>query len=485
MIRLRVGISVIIATLVGGFPAARSDTPISLHAENGHYFSWNGKPTLLITSGEHYGALLNLDFDFDRYFETLAKDGLNHTRLFSGNYREMQESFGIQANTMAPAPNRYISPWIRSADPGYHHGGNKFDLSRFDPAYFERLHALMKSAKKHGIVVEFTLFCPLYGDPEWLSSPFKAENNINGIGKCPMDEVLSLKHPELVEVQEKFVRKVVAELNGYDNLYFEICNEPYVKKVPDDWQAHMVRVLAEVEKELPNRHLISLNVANGRKKVTDPPAEVSIFNFHYCVPPDVVAMNYGLGKLIGENETGFRGPDDFLYRTEGWDFMLAGGGLYNNLDYSFSVEHPTGDLRGYKSPGGGSPELRRQLGILKRFLEHFDFVHMKPARELVAATSVRLSHQALARPGHEYAIYFHVPLKNKAKDLSVQLKSNVKAVVTLDLPAGEYEAEWVDPLTGETRERTKWQQPADHHELTTPVFDIDIALRIVRSTPNQ
>ena len=40
--------------------------PISLHPDNPSYFLWRGKPAVLITSGEHYGALLNLDFDFVR-----------------------------------------------------------------------------------------------------------------------------------------------------------------------------------------------------------------------------------------------------------------------------------------------------------------------------------------------------------------------------------------------------------------------------------
>ena len=60
--------------------------PPTLHPENPHYFLWRGRPTILITSGEHYGALLNLDFDFNRYFDALAKDKLNHTRVFSGVY---------------------------------------------------------------------------------------------------------------------------------------------------------------------------------------------------------------------------------------------------------------------------------------------------------------------------------------------------------------------------------------------------------------
>src|SRR4051794_10247153 len=43
---------------------AQAAPPISLHPDNGHYFLFRGKPAVLITSGEHYGAVLNRDFDF-------------------------------------------------------------------------------------------------------------------------------------------------------------------------------------------------------------------------------------------------------------------------------------------------------------------------------------------------------------------------------------------------------------------------------------
>ena len=45
--------------------------PIRLHPENPHYFLWRDKPTVLIGSGEHYGAVINLDFDYLKYLETL------------------------------------------------------------------------------------------------------------------------------------------------------------------------------------------------------------------------------------------------------------------------------------------------------------------------------------------------------------------------------------------------------------------------------
>src|SRR5262245_11031978 len=38
---------------------ASAAEPLALHPDNPHYFLFRGKPTILITSGEHYGAVLN------------------------------------------------------------------------------------------------------------------------------------------------------------------------------------------------------------------------------------------------------------------------------------------------------------------------------------------------------------------------------------------------------------------------------------------
>ena len=37
--------------------------PIRLCERHPHYFEFHGKPVVFITSGEHYGAVLNADFD--------------------------------------------------------------------------------------------------------------------------------------------------------------------------------------------------------------------------------------------------------------------------------------------------------------------------------------------------------------------------------------------------------------------------------------
>lgn len=234
------------------------DKPLSLHPANPHYFLFRGKPTIIITSGEHYGAVMNLDFDDVKYLETLRRDGMNHTRTFTGaTYVEPQGAFNIERNSMAPAPGRYITPWARSAIPGYANGGNKFDLNKWDESYFRRLKDFSAQASKRGIIVEVNLFCPFYADAQWKLSPFNTINNVNGLGNVGRLDVYTLdKHGGLLEVQERFVRRIVVELKDFDNIFYEICNEPYATNIPMNWQERIVDVIVDAEKNFHEKHLM-------------------------------------------------------------------------------------------------------------------------------------------------------------------------------------------------------------------------------------
>jgi hypothetical protein len=359
--------------------------PIRLHPDNGHYFLFRGRPTVLITSGEHYGAVLNLDFDYRKYLATLQKLGFNLTRTFSGCYCEPVGAFNIQQNTLAPARGRLICPWARSSVPGYANGGSKFDLTRWDTAYFQRLKDFVGQAGKRAVVVELVLFCPFYKDAMWDLSPMNAANNVNGVGAgVQRTSVYTLRSGKLQAVQDAMVRRVVQELKDFDNLYYEICNEPYFGGVSLAWQHHVADTIVEAEKPFRHKHLIAQNIANGSKKVVKPHPAVSIFNFHYARPPVAVAMNYALNKAIGDDETGFQGMGDAPYRTEGWDFIVAGGAVYDNLDYSFTCGHEDGTCRN-NAPGGGGASLHRQLGILVKFIHGFDFIRMRPDDSVIRA----------------------------------------------------------------------------------------------------
>jgi PA14 domain len=406
--------------------------PLSLHPKNPHYFLFRGKPTILITSGEHYGAVINTEFEYGKYLETLAADSLNLTRLWVGPYCEPVGAFGITDNTLAPKAGKVTFPWARAELPGYANGGNKFDLSKWDEAFFSRLKAFVASAAKVGVVVEVNLFCPYYEEPMWKLSPFHEANNVNGLGKVARTDVYTLdKHGGLLKVQGEMVRKVVTELKDFDNVYYEICNEPYFGGVTLAWQHHIADVIAETEKALPYRHLISQNIANGAARVTKPHPAVSIFNFHYASPPDTAGWNYALNKAIGDNETGFRGVKDVAYRTEGWDFLLAGGGLFNNLDYSFTASKPDGtNVVAPGQPGGGGPGFRKQMKVLAGFLNGFDFLSMKPDNSIIRGELPVLSARALVESGKQYAVYLRPAI---AKPFSTQWTGFLTAPA-----AGEY-----------------------------------------------
>lgn len=470
------------ALLVGltGSLVANAAAPIKLHPQNPHYFQWRGQPTVLITSAEHYGAVVNLDFDYARYLDTLARDKMNLTRLFTGGaYIEPMGAFNIERNTLAPGANRYITPWLRSEQPGYAGGGNKFDLSRWNEAYFKRLRDFVAHASKRGVVVEVNLFCPMYEEKQWLLSPFHAGNNINGLGNIGRTNVFTLdQHTGLLEVQERMTRRIVQELRDFDNVYYEICNEPYFGGVTIPWQHHIAEVIVAAQKGHRYPKLISQNIANNSAKITAPHPAVSVFNFHYAAPPDAVAENYSLNKVIGDNETGFRGTNDAPYRMEGWDFILAGGGLYNNLDYSFVAGQEDGTyVYPAKQPGGGNPEFRRQLRTLRDFIHSFDFVRLKPDNSVIMTGLTNLTARALVEPGRAYAIYLRPPFGTK-----VPLPAQPRGVsLTLELPAGKYEAAWVNPVTGATTRPEKFTHEGGARRLDSPPFIEDMALRVKRA----
>jgi hypothetical protein len=439
--------------------------PIRLHPDNPHYFLWRGKPTLLITSTEHYGAVLNRVFDYKRYLATLQADGLNLTRTFSGAYCEPVGAFKIERNTLAPAEGNLLCPWARSDTPGYPNGGNKFDLTKWDPQYFQRLTDFVAEAGKRGVVVEMVLFCPFYEDAMWLLSPMNAANNVNGIGRLPRTDVYTLKDKDLLAVQDAMVRRVVEALKDFDNVYYEICNEPYFGGVTLDWQAHIAQTIVDAESGLANKHLIAQNIANGSQKIENPNPHVSIFNFHYATPPMAVAQNHALNRVIGDDETGFAGEDRVKpYRLEGWDFIVAGGAVYDNLDYSFTVGHEDGTAA-INAPGGGGQELRKQLQILARFMQGFDFVRMWPSDSIIRGDLPKgVTVRALAHSGQAYAVY---------------VNGNNLANLAVELPDGQYKAQWLNTKTGDIERTAFFTVERGSQTLQVPAYTDDIALRIV------
>ena len=119
--------------------------------------------------------------------------------------------------TIEPLPFARIGPGL-ALD-----GKPKFDLTKFDQEYFDRLHARAKAAGDNGIYVSVMLFngwsVETKGMPRmtkvWRGHPFNRENNINEIdGDVNNDnegtETHTLQVSKVTAVQEAYVRKAVA-----------------------------------------------------------------------------------------------------------------------------------------------------------------------------------------------------------------------------------------------------------------------------------
>jgi len=458
---------------------------LTLDPQNPHYVKFRGKTIVLVTSGEHYGAVVNLDFDYSMYLEELQRNHLNLTRVFSGSYREIDKAhdpvkggYTIDRNTLAPKPERFVSPWKSTVQAD---GTVKFDLHRWNRRYFARLHDFMRQAGQRGVVVELSLFCLMYDQSLWEVSPLNAHNNGNQTEDVPNTEVYNLQHPRLQEAEDNLVRKLVGETRGFDNLYFEVVNEPYWHSVTPQWQRHISDEIKKAEAGSGMKHLISQNYANFSGRVKDADPNVSLFNFHYSRPPDSVAMNYELKRAIGLNETGFDGPADAAYRIQGWDFLTAGGALYNNLDYSFAAgfERGTFEYPAY-TPGGGGQTLRRQLGYLVDFFNSYHLAAMSPMADVIAGGDLGgASVRVLGEAGKQYAIYIHQGrvAQDKKPQYVVDARPHT-ARLLLRVPQGSYRYTWVDPKSGKTMGEGVLTRGGETQELPSPEYREDIALRI-------
>lgn len=453
---------------------------------NPHYLMYQNKPVILITSGEHYGALINLDFNYITYLNALHKEGMNNTRVFSGSYVERKDDikFMKYGNTLAPRPGRLICPWKRSNIPGYANGGNKFDLDQWDEQYFLRVKDLLKQAAKRSIMVELTLFGNQYSDGIYSYSPLYPDNNTQGVGIKKKDGFLyfqSLKDSALAARQDAMVVKIVKELNNFDNLYYEISNEPYneVKdsSLVDQWHVHMVNLIRETEKPLPKKHLIASNQA-----IVDNP-HVNIANYHYVhIPnsPDFDSL-LRLNKVISMDETmgSLRDEDANDVRVEAWDFILHGGGAYNNLNWEYTSERSQG------TPGADT--VRLYLMYLQKFISSFDYTKMNYSSKSLIEIPDKAITRLLSEQGKQYALYVHHSKPSIAEPSSSTAiwkyeadTSAFKDTITLYLKAGTYTAHWYNPKNGAWTEKPiKWKQKDGNHIFHTPPFTTDIALKIV------
>jgi hypothetical protein len=482
--------------------SAAAQTPIRLHPSNPHYFLYADRPAVLLTSAEHYGSVLNLQFDFSTYLEELRRNGFNLTRTFSGTYREDgMNPHGTSPLSPGRGPESYIAPWAWSdVEGGY--DGRKFDLDRWNPAYFERLKNFCRQAGERGVMVELVLFCRMYSDEHhWRVSPLHPDNNLQGAAWRGLSHTrfLTPDNAALVERQKAVTRKIVRELRDVPNVYFEIANEPASGPIDSDlardvhaWHEEIISEIVATEASLPalSRHLIAYNDHYGAGRGIGPipkPEAVNILNTHYLPRLAEALGEYGKGRALSFDETRWIAHPRFPEytntmrpasgRVEAWEFLMGGGAVYDGLNYAYQTDNATG-------VAPESDEFKGYLRKLAEFMNGFDFIRMQPDRDLLRGGLREGSiWRALSEEGKQYAAYLHhSKYAEGRRRYEVDDRPRTMELV-LELPAGRYRVEWVRPADLAVLKT----QLVDAHgggQVTleaSPEHREDIALRILAS----
>lgn len=172
-------------------------------SENPRYFAdRDGKALILVGSHtwndlQDWGAKgVPQPFDFDAYTSFLVKHGHNFTLLWR---TELPKFCALPTTASAPPDlTTDLQPWPRTGPGKADDGGLKFDLSRFDAKFFDRLRSRVSKLNEAGIWVGVYLF-----SGEWLSAfrcsgdghPLTGANNVNLVDDGGGNGAMSMTSP--------------------------------------------------------------------------------------------------------------------------------------------------------------------------------------------------------------------------------------------------------------------------------------------------
>ncbi|MEY3895273.1 MAG: hypothetical protein RLZZ214_792 [Verrucomicrobiota bacterium] len=462
------------------FHHASAAVPVRAHPQNPYILEFRNKPTLLRTYGPAYGWLFDSSLTYVPHLTVLQRDGMNLSRTWCMGYP-------------ADSPQNFIQPWPRSTTgTNALDGLKKWDLNSWNEAYFTRIKAIAQAASDRGVVVEFTLFSVLYEDAEWTKSPFHPSNNIQGYGSSTSRYDCMRQNSAnslLFEKQKAAVKRIVRELNAFDNVYYEIANEPFWNEagVKDSEEVafhnSLLTAIREEEATLPNRHLVAHNYP---QQISALSTDFDIINEHYpaAVPGSAIAgaenllnNHYSRGKILSLDETNT--VTELQTRLEAWMFFIGGGGIYDGLDFEgqvYSLNNPSGD-----TALGNS--LRGCVRNAFTYMEKANLVGLR--RNLAWVTGGKPSGsklQASAVTGQQYVAYIH---HGQSGVTNFQLiydpisTSNHSVSLNVTLPAGTWRAVWTRPSDlAEISAQTLTNHPGGSVTLAPVTYQADVALRI-------
>jgi hypothetical protein len=497
----------LLASLVSSVAAMHGQRAVEIDSQNPRYLFFRNKPIVLLAASEHYGSVINRPFDFEKYLDDAALHRMTVTRTFL-LYRELQSARNPSSPCKPESPD-YIAPWPRVGPETALDGEPIYDLDHWNPEYFARLHAFLDAASKRGIIVELTLFSNTYSENTWALNPLRAENNRQHVGKIDWEEYITLKNPELVWQQKEYLRKILEETSGYDNVYYEICNEPgggipghATPEEVDAWQEEMARLAREELKKLGRPHLLAGQQAftYGSPNVfpmdrTFDGGVFDIVNDHPLPYTEFGGKTYDMGNfmskelnlaevaafcraayekkkptVLDEDNTASMYRDNtgwIIHRKRAWTALMNGAN-YDYIDFSITVGSEQG------TPASRAA-IRSWMEYLSDFMASFDYVHSAPSLEWIRFSGDDLVGSGFVSSNRDFVAYLADAREVKDTSAGQPIHTNVR----LTLPAGAYDVTLYSPKTGQYSPGIRVSGGADS-AFDLPAFTDDVVLRATR-----
>jgi hypothetical protein len=414
--------------------AAPANGPLRVSTANPRYFAEPSGKIVYLTGAHTWDSLVDMTgegapqkFDFNRYLDFLERHHHNFIRLWAWD----STTWNTRANAKLGKTFVHVAapqPWARTGPGNALDGKPKFDLTKFDADYFERLRTRVQAAGRRGIYVSVMLFEGwglFHGNRgraapagwAWKTHPFHPDNNINGIDPSKgtdgiTGDVHNLTHPKVTALQEAYIRKVVDTVADLDNVLYEVINEGGEK----EWNRWVAKTIQAYEKTKPKQHPVGIT-GHGSEWL-----EMMLTSTADWISP-------GKRDGYGENPPAWDGKKVSLLDT---DHIWGAGGNVGWVWKSFLRGHNPLFMDQYDGAILGKPNdpqwepVRAAMGHTRRLAEKMNLAIATPQDALASTT------WCLATPGEEYVIYQPKP----------------DEAFSVDLKAGSYRVEWINPASG-------------------------------------
>lgn len=424
----------------GGAPSAAAHPapargPLRVLASNPRYFT-DGTGKAVYLAGSHNWHNLQDNghrlregpdpptvFDYEAYLDLLSRHHHNFFRLWRWEAPKWTDEHPV-------VMVKYCQPhpWVRSGPGAAADGKPKFDLTRFNPEYFDRLRKRIIAAGERGMYVAVQLFegWELQFTDAWLCHPFNRRNNLQGVdadasgnGKGTDFNTLQVTAMgrKVLALQEAYIRQVIDTVTDLDNVLYEVCNEAGGDST--DWQYYVIKYIKEYESTKAKQHPVGMTVQYSRG------TNAVVFNS----PADWVSPNPGDAReSYREDPSGeYRGKvivndTDHLWGHTGGDAAWVWKSFCRGLNVLFMEEllpSPT-----------WQDSARQGMGQTRQFSERINLAAMTPHDELSG------TRYCLANPGREYLVF--------------QAGNHGEFSVHLAEGAGDYSVEWFNVTQGAT-----------------------------------